>query len=158
MKKHILILFTLLLNSSIFAQQPIDSLYIWVNFKGENIVMDIPSGYFNLRTEVPDIPNFVVIRHINILVPPLPEKGILLQTFRSYLTKITTHADNSQRQDWLRVMALYLYFSHNNLSQLPPAVMLTLKSWEHSSETSEIDSQVDLLLKWTDYSLKQHGE
>jgi hypothetical protein len=104
MKKIIILLFFIALSGISRAQQPIDSLYLWVNFQEENIVIDIPKDYFTLRTIVPQLPRFVAVRKLNILVPPLPAKEALLQSFRNYLTQSTSPADNYQRLDWLRVM------------------------------------------------------
>ncbi|PKP44984.1 MAG: hypothetical protein CVT94_19265, partial [Bacteroidetes bacterium HGW-Bacteroidetes-11] len=89
MKKTIILLFFIALAGISRAQQPIDSLYLWVNFQEENIVIDIPKDYFTLRTIVPQLPQFVAMRKLNIMVPPLPAKDQLLKTFGTYLTKTT---------------------------------------------------------------------
>lgn len=89
MKKTIILLFFIAISGISRAQQPIDSLYLWVNFQKETIVIDIPKDYFTLRTVVPKLPGFVAVRKLNILVPPLPQKDLLLQTFHNYLTKST---------------------------------------------------------------------
>jgi len=146
-KAIILVLFTALLGSA-RAQQPIDSLYLWVNCQEEAIVIDIPDSYFNLRTIVPQLPSFVAVRKLNIFVPPLPAKDLLLQTFENYLTKTTAPADNYQRRDWLRVMVLYMYFSQNDLSQLAPEVLTTLQNWQTAPETAIIRKEAEFVGKW----------
>ncbi len=148
MKKKFIFLFFILLFGISRAQQPIDSLYLWVNFQEESITIDIPDSYFNHRTAVPQLPRFVAVRKLNILVPPLPPKDALLQRFENYLSKEAAQADNYQRLDWLRVMVLYIYFSQNDLSQLPPEVLETLDSWQTAPETAVIRKEVELVKKW----------
>lgn len=152
MKKTIILLFLITLSGISRAQQPIDSLYLWVNFQEENIVIDIPSEYFTLRTVAPQLPRFVAVRKLSILVPPLPAKEKLLQTFAAYLGN-TPPADNKQRLDWLRVMTLYVYFSHNDLSQLQPEVLTTLERWHTAHETKEIQTEVGMVLEFAETKL-----
>ena len=147
MKKTIILLFLITLSVISRAQQPIDSLYLWVNFQEENIVIDIPSEYFTLRTVVPQLPRFVAVRKLSILVPPLPAKEKLLQTFAAYLGK-TSSANNKQRLDWLRVMVLYVYFSQNDVSQLQPEVLATLERWHTAPETKGIQQEVGMVIKY----------
>jgi len=125
-------------------------LYLWVNFQEENIVLDIPKDYFTLRTIVPELPRFVAVRKLNILVPPLPQKDLLLQTFHNYLTKSAGPADNYQRLDWLRVMALYIYFSNNDLSKLSSEVLTTLENWQTAPDTYIIRKEVKLVRRWAE--------
>jgi len=148
MKKVLILLFFIALCGNSYAQQPIDSLYLWVNFQEESITIDIPDSYFNHRTAVPQLPRFVAVRKLNILVPPLPPKDALLQRFENYLSKEAAQADNYQRLDWLRVMVLYIYFSQNDLSQLPPEVLETLENWQTAPETAVIREEVELVKKW----------
>jgi hypothetical protein len=132
------------------AQQPIDSLYLWVNFQEESITIDIPDDYFNHRTTIPQLPRFVAVRKLNMLVPPLPAKVALLQTFENYLTKEAAPADNYKRLDWLRVMVLYMYFSQNDLSQMSPDVLETLKDWQSAPETAIIRKEAELVKRWVE--------
>ncbi|MBW6490779.1 MAG: hypothetical protein K0B15_06230 [Lentimicrobium sp.] len=148
MKKTIILLFFIALCGISRAQQPIDSLYLWVNFQEENIVIDIPAEYFTLRTVVPQLPHFVAVRKLSILVPPLPAKEALLQIFRNFLTQSAFQADNYQRLDWLRVMALYIYFSQNDISQLPPEALTTLENWQTAPEAYVIRKEVKLVLDY----------
>ncbi|KAF5032947.1 hypothetical protein DSECCO2_611850 [anaerobic digester metagenome] len=97
---------------------------------------------------MPQLPRFVAVRKLNILVPPLPQKDLLLQTFHNYLTKTTEPADNYGRLDWLRVMALYLYFSRNDLSKLAPEVLTTLENWQTAPSTNIIRKEVELVKRW----------
>ncbi len=150
MKKTIILLFFIALSNISHAQQPIDSLYLWVNFQEESINIDIPDSYFNHRTTIPRMPTFVVLRKLNIMVPPLPAKEALLQTFEDFLTKTTPPTDSYQRLDWLRVMVLYIYFSQNDLSQLPPEVLLTLENWQAVPETAIVRREVELVEKWVE--------
>ena len=111
-----------------------------------------------ISTIVPSFLNclaFVALRKLNMLVPPLPPKADLLQTFENYLTKETAPADNYQRLDWLRVMVLYIYFSQNDLSQLPPEVLTTLENLETAPETFVIRKEVELVRKWVELALKK---
>ncbi|MDY0102181.1 MAG: hypothetical protein RBS07_04535 [Lentimicrobium sp.] len=147
MKKTIILLFFIALSGISHAQQPIDSLFLWVNFQEENIVIDIPKDYFTLRTVVPQLPQFVVVRKLNIMVPPLPEKEKLLQSFATYFGKAAP-SNNNQRLDWLRVMALYIYFSHNDLSQLPQEVLPTLENWHTAPETKGIQEEVGMVINY----------
>ncbi len=147
MKKTIILLFFIALSGISHAQQPIDSLFLWVNFQEENIVIDIPAEYFTLRTVVPQLPPFVAVRKLSILVPPLPAKEKLLQSFAAYFGKTPT-ANNKQRLDWLRVMALYIYFSQNDLSQLPPEVLATIENWQTASDTQGIQTEVGLVINY----------
>ena len=150
MKRSIILIFLIALCSISRAQQPINSLYLWVNFQEESITIDIPDSYFNHRTTIPHMPTFVAMRKLNIMVPPLPAKEALLQIFENYLTKNTTNADNAQRLDGLRVMVLYLYFSQNDLSQLQPEVLVTLGNWQAAPETLLIRKEIGLVQKWVE--------
>lgn len=150
MKKTIILLFFISLAGISRAQQPIDSLYLWVNFQEENIVIDIPKEYFTLRTVVPQLPRFVAVRKLNILVPPLPEKEKLLSSFESFLTKNIEPSDNYGRLDWLRVMVLYIYFSQNDLSKLPAEVLTILENWQTAPETYVIRKEVELVRSWVE--------
>ncbi len=158
MKKSIILLFLIVLCSISRAQQPIDSLYLWVNFQDETILVDIPDDYFNLRTIVPQLPRFVAIRKLNMLVPPLPKKEALLQTFSNYLEQSAAPTDNNQRLDWLRVMILYMYFSQNDLSQLPPNVLTTWENWQTAPETYIIRKEVILVRMWVEMGMKSEGK
>ena len=150
MKKTIILLFFIALSGISHAQQPIDSLYLWVNFQEENIVIDIPKEYFTLRTIVPQLPQFVAVRKLNIMVPPLPAKDHLLKTFGTYLTRTTDLADNYERLDWLRAMVLYMYFSQNDISQITPNVLTTLDNWQTASETSAIRKEAEMVRRWVE--------
>jgi len=150
MKKTIILLFFIALSGISRAQQPIDSLYLWVNYQEENIVIDIPKDYFTLRSIVPQLPRFVAVRKLNIMVPPLPAKEALLLSFRKYLTQSASPADNYQRLDWLRVMALYMYFSQNDISQLPPEALTTLDNWQTASETYVIRKEAEMVRRWVE--------
>ncbi len=147
MKKSIILLFLILLCGISRAQQPINSLYLWVNFQEEAIVIDIPDDYFNLRTIVPQLPSFVAVRKLNMLVPPLPKKEALLQTFSNYLTQSAAPTDNNQRLDWLRVMVLYLYFSQNDVTKLPTEVLVILENWQTAPETYIIRKEAEMVGK-----------
>ena len=150
MKQILILSFLISLCSISRAQQPIDSLFLWVNFQEKSIVVDIPDCYFNHRTEVPRLPAFVALRKLNMVVPPLPEKAKLLQLFTEYLTKPAAPSDNYQRLDWLRVMILYLYYSPEDLSQMPPLVLTTLENWQTAAETATIRKDVVLVKKWVE--------
>lgn len=150
MKKTIILLFFIALSSISRAQQPIDSLYLWVNFQEEYIVIDIPKDYFTLRTIVPQLPRFVAVRKLNILVPPLPEKEKLLHTLEVHLKKTIDLTDNYERLDWLRVMVLYIYFSQNDLSKLPAEVLTILENWQTAPETFVIRKEVELVRRWVE--------
>ena len=149
MKKTIILLFFIALSGISHAQQPIDSLFLWVNFQEENIVIDIPAEYFTLRTVTPQLPQFVAVRKLNILVPPLPENEKLLQSFATYIGK-STPSNNHQRLDWLRVMALYIYFSQNDISQLPTEALTTLENWQTASETFVIRKEAEIVRRWVE--------
>jgi hypothetical protein len=81
------------------------------------------------------------------MVPPLPEKEKLLQSFATYIG-ISAPSNNNQRLDWLRVMALYIYFSHNDLSQLPQEVLTTLENWHTAPETKGIQQEVGMVINY----------
>jgi hypothetical protein len=121
-----------------------------VNFQEETIAIDIPDSYFNHRTVVPQLPRYVAMRKLNIMVPPLPAKDALLQTFENYLTKEAAPTDNYQRLDWLRVVVLYMYFSQNNLSQLPSKVFETLEKWQTALETAAIHKEAVMVKRWNE--------
>jgi len=148
MKKTIILLFFIAMSGISRAQQPIDSLYLWVNFQEENIVIDIPKDYFTLRTVVPQLPRFVALRKLNILVPPLPAKEKLLQTLEVQLTKTTDPADNYQRLDWLRVMALYLYFDQGTDQKFLSEMNQVLENWKQMSNHHPIKSELLLVERW----------
>ena len=148
MKKSIILLFLIVLCGISRAQQPIDSLYLWVNFQDETILVDIPDDYFNYRTIVPQLPSFVAVRKLNMLVPPLPKTEALLQTFSNYLVQSSAPTDNYQRLDWLRVMVLYIYFSQNDVTKLPPEVLVTLENWQTAPETYIIRGEAEKVGKW----------
>ncbi|PKP45680.1 MAG: hypothetical protein CVT94_17210 [Bacteroidetes bacterium HGW-Bacteroidetes-11] len=148
MKKIIILLFFIALSGISRAQQPIDTLYLWVNFQEENIVIDIPKDYFTLRTVVPQLPRFVALRKLNIMVPPLPTKEALLQSFRKYLTQSASPADNYQRLDWLRVMALYLYFDQGTDQKFLSEMGQVLENWKQMSNHHPIKSELLLVERW----------
>ena len=148
MKKTIILLFFIALSGISGAQQPIDSLYLWVNFQEENIVIDIPKDYFTLRTIVPQLPQFVAVRKLNILVPPLPAKDHLLKTFGTYLMKTTGPADNYERLDWLRVMVLYLYFDQGTDQKFLSEMNQVLENWKQMSNHHPIKSELLLVERW----------
>ena len=148
MKKTIILLFFIAISGISRAQQPIDSLYLWVNFQEENIVLDIPKDYFTLRTIVPELPRFVAVRKLNILVPPLPQKDLLLQTFHNYLTKSAGPADNYQRLDWLRVMALYLYFNQERDQVFLSETGKILEDWKQMPTAGPLLTEIGYIEQW----------
>lgn len=148
MKKTIILLFFIAISGISRAQQPIDSLYLWVNFQEENIVIDIPKDYFTLRTVVPKLPGFVAVRKLNILVPPLPQNDLLLQTFHNYLTKTTEPADNYHRLDWLRVMALYLYFNQERDQVFLSETGKILEDWKQMPTAGPLRTEIGYIEQW----------
>ncbi len=125
-----------------------------MNFQEESITIDIPDSYFNHRTAVPQLPRFVALRKLNLLVPPLPQNDMLLQSFGNYLTAATAPADNNERLDWLRVLVLYMYFYQNDLTQLPPEVLETLENWQTAPEADVIRKEAEMVRKWAEMEIK----
>jgi hypothetical protein len=82
------------------------------------------------------------------MVPPLPAKDELLKTFETYLTKSTDHADNYERLDWLRVMALYLYFNQENDQKFLSEMGQVLENWKLMSNHHPIKSELLLVERW----------
>lgn len=148
MKKTIMFLFLITLAGISRAQQPIDSLYLWVNFQEEIIIIDIPKDYFTLRTVVPQLPQFVAVRKLNILVPPLPEKEKLLHTLEVHLKKTTDLTDNYERLDWLRVMVLYIYFDQGTDQKFLSEMDQVLEIWKQMSNHHPIKSELLLVERW----------
>ena len=121
-----------------YAQQPIDSLYIWVHFQDKAIVLDIPSSYFHLRTQVPTLPDYVSIRNMHMSVPDLPATKALLQALSDNLGQTDKVKTTTAQLDYLRTVVLYIYFSNNDVSHMPVQVKETLNKWQANSTSKEL--------------------
>jgi len=56
------------------------------------------------------------------------------------------------------VIVLYLYFSQNDISQLPPEVPTTLENWQTTPETYIIRKEVILVRMWVEMGMKSEGK
>ena len=96
----------------------------------------------------PKLPRFVAVRKLNILVPPLPQNDLLLQTFHNYLTKTTEPADNYHRLDWLRVMALYLYFNQERDQVFLSEMRKILEDWKQMPTAGPLRTEIGYIEQW----------
>ncbi|MBW6491338.1 MAG: hypothetical protein K0B15_09130, partial [Lentimicrobium sp.] len=83
-----------------------------------------------------------------ILVPPLPEKEKLLSSFGFFLTKNIEPSDNYGRLDWLRVMALYLYFHQGTDQMFLSEMGKVIENWKQMSNHHPIKSELLLVERW----------
>lgn len=150
MKKTLLILSFILAGITSYAQQPIDSLYIWVHFQDKAIVLDIPSSYFHLRTQVPTLPDYVRIRNMHMSVPDLPAKKALLQTLSEKLVQVDKVKTTTAQLDYLRTVVLYIYFSNNDVSNMPVQVKEVLNKWQTNSTSEEFNLAVEVVRQYVD--------
>lgn len=154
MKKTILFLFLILTATISYAQRPVDSLYIWVHFQDNAIVLDIPASYFHLRTQVPALPSYVNIRNMQISVPELPASEVLLQTLSEKLAQADKAKTATAQLDYLRTVVLYLYFSNNDLSHLPAQVNEILNKWQANPASAEIQSTFKLVKQYLAFTVQ----
>ena len=153
MRKAITYLIILFITASLNAHgqlqyesvRPDDSLYLWVNFTENNIMIDIPESYFNYRTEIPVLPQHVSLRQIHAAVPNLPAKAVLVNTLSNGLITTNTPSTREQQLKYLGKVVLLLYYSDNNLNLLAEEVKQKIKSL---SKNSKVKNEALLLMKW----------
>lgn len=125
--------------------RPCDSLFVWVSFTEDKILIDIPESYINYRTVLPAIPKHVRIREVNVFVPEFPVKETLLLNLKKELL----NTDNPQTKDnqlkYLGKVVLLLFYSQNAPTSIPDE---SLKALNAMTMDSQVKNEAVMVNKW----------
>ena len=122
-------------------QLPID-----VKFKQNNIVFTIPPPYNEPLYKPVAIPNFVVVLESTEIHEYRPAKKELLAQLEEELTRGPLNEEKDDEIEYLGKIALYLYFSDNNVKQLPQLVRNLTSQWYH--QKGSLQKEAGLIKKY----------
>lgn len=147
-RDRLLIVFLLVFSScftTIAQTRPCDSLYLWVEFSDDKILIDIPDRYITYRSLPTSLPKHVRLREVNIFVPELPDKGTLLSLLKSELLADIEPNTKDNQLKYLGKLVLLLYYRNNDLSNIPEETLMQLK---RLTETPQVGKEAALVNKW----------
>ncbi len=146
MKRLIPIIIFLLVAISASSQiRPSDSLYLWIDFSEDKILIDIPDTYMHYRTLPTMLPNHVGVRTIHTLVPNLPGKPVLVAMLQSELQQSLSPQSREQQLKFLGKVVLLLFYTNNDLNALPAEVINTLKQL---TQKDTVKKEAAMVEKW----------
>ena len=122
-------------------QLPID-----VKFKQNNIVVTIPPPYNEPLYKPVAIPNFVVVLESTEIHEYRPAKKELLAQLEEELTRGPLNEEKDDEIEYLGKIALYLYFSDNNVKQLPQQARNLTTQWYH--QKGSLQKEAGLIKKY----------
>ena len=146
MKRFIPILICFFLAVSAKSQiRPSDSLYLWVTFSEDKILIDIPDRYITYRSLPTSLPKHVRIREINVFVPELRDKATLLSLLKSELQADIDPKTKDNQLKYLGKLVLLLYYSNNDISYIPDEVLMQLN---RLTEIPQVNKEAVMVNKW----------
>lgn len=146
MKKLFAVFVFFLFVKDVGAQvRPCDSLYLWVEFSDDRILIDIPDRYLTYRSLPTLLPKHVRLREANIFVPELPDKSTLLSLLKSELLADIEPYTKDNQLKYLGKLVLLLYYSNNDLSNFPDKVLMELN---RLTEIPQVNKEAVLVNKW----------
>lgn len=125
--------------------RPCDSLYLWVEFSDDRILIDIPDRYMTYRSLPTSLPKHVRIREINIFVPELPNRAALLSLLVSELQTDIVPTTNEIQLKYLGKIVLLLYYGNNDFDNIPDKVLMELN---RLTEIPQVRKEAALVNKW----------
>lgn len=142
-----LLVFIITINFATAQTRPSDSLYVWVNFTEDRILINIPESYMTYRNAPPALPKHVRINEVNRFVPQLPGKETLLYNLKSELLSVKDPQTKGDQIKYLGKIVLMLFYSHNDLSSLPDE---SLKTMDTLIQDSQVKKEAALVKKWVE--------
>ena len=125
--------------------RPCDSLYLWVEFSDDKILIDIPDRYMTYRSLPTSLPKHVRIREVKIFVPELPNKAALLSSLVSELQTEIVPTNKDSQLKYLGKIVLILYYGNNDIDNIPDKVLMELN---RLNETPQVRNEAALVNKW----------
>lgn len=124
-----ILLFLLIASSSLVKAQtrPVDSLYIWVTFLEDNILITIPKSYITLRSSVPVLPPSVIVRQATYMVPDRPSQHFINEQLIKVINRTTGSENETDNIDFLSSFCLMLYINSNDVSYITPEIRKELE-------------------------------
>ncbi len=147
-RDRLLIVFLLVFSScftTIAQTRPCDSLFVWVSFTEDKILIDIPESYITYRSLPTSLPKHVKLREVNIFVPELPDKSTLLSLLKSELLADIEPNTKDNQLKYLGKLVLLLYYSNNDLSNFPDKILIQLN---RLTEIPQVNKEAVLVNKW----------
>ncbi|MGE5318219.1 MAG: hypothetical protein ACM3ME_09500 [Chloroflexota bacterium] len=145
MKRYFLILLVFIAFSAKSQIRPSDSLYLWVDFREDKILINIPDQYINYRTQWPALPKHVRVNQTLMMVPDLPEKERLISILTDELNSHNQSTDHNEQLKYLGNLVLLLFYSNNDTSYLTQNYMLDLLT-----KNSSVKNEALLVKKWVE--------
>lgn len=124
--------------------RPSDSLYLWVDFGEDLILISIPDQYINYRTQWPALPQHVRVNKTLMLVPDLPRKDKLLTMLTNELNSATL-SNKDEQLKYLGKLVLLLFYGNNDLRYFTEKYQYELKKF---TENSLVKKEAALVRKW----------
>ncbi len=125
--------------------QPVDSLYIWVHFTDEKILLDFPDCYFNYRTEIPVLPPVAGFRKMAIAVPDLPNNETIRKMVLTELSKTNKLTTKANQLNFLGQISIMLYYSGNDRLWLTHEIQ---QQFEKLLTNSLVTKEAKLVKRW----------
>ncbi|HLO90997.1 MAG TPA: hypothetical protein VK172_07505 [Lentimicrobium sp.] len=145
MKRYFLILLVFIAFTAKSQIRPSDSLFLWVDFKQDKILISIPDQYINYRTQWPDLPKHVSVNQTLMLVPDLPAKDKLITILTKELNSFNLSADHEDQLKYLGNLVLLLFYSNNDLSYITQNYLQQLT---FLTQKSSVKNEAVLVQKW----------
>ncbi len=146
MKKLLPIIIFLLVTVHARSQnQPSDSLYLWVDFSEDKIMIDIPDRYMHYRILPCMLPSHVRVRTINTFVPNLPAKPALVTMLQRELQQTQSPQTREQQLKYLGKIVLLLFYTNSDFNELPAEVLNTLTQL---TKNETVKKEAALVEKW----------
>ena len=117
-----------------------------VKFKQNNIVVTIPPPYNEPLYKPVAIPNFIVVLESTEIHEYRPAKKELLAQLEEELTRGPLNEEKDDEIEYLGKIALYLYFSDNNVKRLPQQARNLTTQWYH--QKGSLQTEAGLIKKY----------
>ncbi len=146
-----IIIFILVTVSARSQSQPSDSLYLWVDFSDDKIMIDIPDRYMQYRILPTMLPSHVRVRTINAFVPNLPAKPVLVSMLQRELQQSHSPQTREQQLKYLGKIVLLLFYTNSEFNEIPAEVLNTLNQL---TKNETVKKEAALVEKWVEMAGK----
>lgn len=145
MKKIYLIIALFTLAICLFAQQTGNTLPVKVDFKEGLIVIIIPPPYHTQNIRPMAVPGFVTSIRTMIQQQYTPPKEVMIELLQKQITNEPQITDNEIKLKFAKEVALYIYLSNNNTTNLPDKARLAIRKWNSDADTYAIRNEIGLV-------------
>lgn len=133
MRKITILVIFILTGLAALPQDNMVQIPIETEFKNGLIIFTLPSPYSSPEFRPMAIPRFVTTLRTLIVYPNTPSKDGLLIELQKRLSIPQEGTDKTEAIDYLKNIALYIYMSNNNVTNLPQKARTALNDWNKAN-------------------------